>query len=286
VGDPARLRQFQREARAASALSHPNILTVYELGDVEGMPFIASELVEGPTLTELIAARRLTTDELLDTAIQVAEAVAEAHERGIVHCDLKPSNIMLTRHGLVKVLDFGLAQLMVGVAGPDPALGRTIGDSGVFRRHGTPGYMSPEQLAMGPADPRNDVYSLGAVLYEMATGQLPVDDESPPRTSDVENAQDSRQPLAGRPAELVRIIRRCLARKSDDRYPNGRGLAVDLERMRRRRARRRLLHKPLLFSAGLVVVVAVLLGWLLRPAPRVIGDQVPSFSPSVPGMKT
>jgi eukaryotic-like serine/threonine-protein kinase len=173
AGDTERLARFEKEARTASALSHPNIVTIYEVGQADGASFIAMELVEGRTLRSLLASGSLPLRKLLSIAAQAADGLAKAHAAGIVHRDLKPENIMVTRDGLVKILDFGLAKLVPAgfqaSRGPDhPTV--TIGtEAGTVL--GTAGYMSPEQASGEPVDFRSDQFSFGSILYEMASGR-------------------------------------------------------------------------------------------------------------------
>src|SRR5204863_4778950 len=163
--DESRLRRFQQEARAASALNHPNILTIHELGEVNGEQFIATEFVEGETLRERLNRAPLNLAETLDVAVQIAGALAAAHKAGVVHRDIKPENIMLRHDGYVKVLDFGLAKLTEQPASDvtTPAGVRVSTDIGVVM--GTSGYMSPEQTRGLSLDARTDIWSLGVVLY-------------------------------------------------------------------------------------------------------------------------
>src|SRR5438477_6015695 len=174
--DADRLRRFQQEARATSALNHPNILTIYEIGEADGTHFIATEFIDGTTLRDLLARERMKIDEVLDVSIQVASALAAAHEAGIVHRDIKPENIMLRRDGIVKVLDFGLAKLTeqprtatIDTSAPTKALVNT--EPGMVM--GTTHYMSPEQARGLETDARTDIWSLGCVLYELVAGRLP-----------------------------------------------------------------------------------------------------------------
>ena len=174
AADPERMQRFEREARAASALNHPNVATIYDVGESEGIHFIAMEHVEGETIAARIGGRPLTASEVIDIAVQVADALDVAHAKGITHRDIKPANLMLTqRRGFLKVLDFGIAKTAGGDAltpnddwsvEPRTAFGRVIGSGP---------YMSPEQIVGGDVDPRSDVFSLGVVVYEMATGRLP-----------------------------------------------------------------------------------------------------------------
>ncbi len=172
--DRERVRRFEREARAASALNHPNILTIFEIGEVEGAYFIATEFIDGQTLRERLAGSPIKVRELLDVAVQVASALSGAHEVGIVHRDIKPENIMVRRDGYVKVLDFGLAKLIERPSVKDRKVS-TIGqlDTDPGKVMGTARYMSPEQIMGRPVDGRTDIFSLGVVLYEMAARREP-----------------------------------------------------------------------------------------------------------------
>ena len=168
--DPDRLRRFEQEARAAAALNHPNILTVYQFGLHEGSPYLVSELLEGCTLREQLLGGSLAVRRAVDCAIQTARGLAAAHEKGIVHRDLKPENLFLAKDGRVKILDFGLAKLVSQRPAYDPG-NPTLSeatDPGVVL--GTVGYMSPEQVRGHDADGRADLFALGTIIYEMLTG--------------------------------------------------------------------------------------------------------------------
>src|SRR5881392_3226338 len=181
TGDAERLKRFQQEARAVVALNHPNILTVYEIGEDHSTHYIASELIEGETLRQRLTRGRMELSEAVDVAIQVASALAAAHEAGIVHRDINPGNIMLRPDGYVKVLDFGIAKLAeqeVPVTIPtDEAL--LLVETNLGSILGTVPYMSPEQTCGAPADKRTDIWSLGVILYEMVTGHQPFVGEAP-----------------------------------------------------------------------------------------------------------
>lgn len=234
--DEERVRRFEREARAASALNHPNILTIYEIGQAEAGHFIATEFVEGSTLRDLLSAGKIELKKLLDIGSQVAEALAEAHRAGIVHRDIKPENIMVRRDGYAKLLDFGLAKLTEAKSGEGlgSAAATSLTASGALV--GTIQYMSPEQAEGRGVDHRTDLFSLGSVLYEMATGEPAFTGES---FLEVLRKISSQQPVPVRevnrltPPELQRIIEKCLAKDPNERYQHADDLAVDLRRLRR-----------------------------------------------------
>ena len=168
VSDPDRKRRFIQEAKAASALNHPSIITIYDIDQADGVDFIAMEYVAGKTLDELIPRKGMRLSLALKYAVQIADALARAHGAGIIHRDLKPSNVMVDEHGLVKVLDFGLAKL-TETSGPEAKTAATPTGEGTIL--GTAAYMSPEQAEGKKVDARSDIFSLGSVLYEMVTGQ-------------------------------------------------------------------------------------------------------------------
>ena len=176
AGDPAALERFMLEARAASALNHPNICTVYAVENADGQSFIAMELLEGQSLDHKLLGPALSVDRVLDTSIQLADALDAAHAKGIIHRDIKPANVFVTSRGPIKILDFGLAKLTRAAEGQM----ETIGSSGVPGHLTSPGstvgtvaYMSPEQARGEELDPRSDLFSLGTVIYQMSTGKLP-----------------------------------------------------------------------------------------------------------------
>jgi serine/threonine protein kinase len=235
--DKNQVQRFHQEARAASALNHPNILTVHEVGQVDGTQFIATEYVEGQTLRARLTLGPIDLHEALDVAAQVAAALVAAHAAGIVHRDIKPENIMIRRDGIVKVLDFGLAKLaptQSSRSGPDDskrALVKT--NPGVVM--GTVGYMSPEQARGLSLDARTDIWSLGVVIYQMLTGSSPF---SGATTSDTLVSILEREPRSLKsfspdiPEELEWIVTKALTKDCDDRYQTAREMLTDLRRLK------------------------------------------------------
>ena len=170
--NPDRLARFQREARAVAALNHPHIVTIYSVEHADGIHFLTMELVEGQALDLLICADGLALEQIVKIATELADALGAAHEKGIVHRDLKPANVMVTQDGRVKVLDFGLAK-EVATGDADEATRTSLGNTQAGVVMGTPAYMSPEQISARPLDHRTDIFSLGVMLHEMATGRKP-----------------------------------------------------------------------------------------------------------------
>jgi non-specific serine/threonine protein kinase len=235
----ASLERFRQEARTASALNHENICTIYEVNDHEGQPFIAMELLEGESLGERLLSRPLTNDQILDIAIQVSDALDAAHRKGIVHRDVKPANIFITSRGRAKVLDFGLAKLTREHEQAAVAAGATL-DSPMLTSPGatvgTVAYMSPEQARGEEVDARSDLFSFGAVLYQMATGKLPFEG---PTSAVIFHAILEKNPAAptdlnpSLPPAFNDVVLKTLEKDPDLRCQSAAELRADLKRIRR-----------------------------------------------------
>ena len=232
-----RMRRFTQEAKAAATLNHPNIAHIYEVGDDNGVSFIAMEHVEGQALDATIGGRPLDTTQIIWIGIQIADALDEAHAKGITHRDIKPLNIMITPRGAVKVLDFGIAKVVRPADKALPASDlATLVKTSPGMVMGTVQYMSPEQALGREIDHRTDIFSLGVVLYEMATGRLPFSGATASETIDrITHAQP--EAIArfnyNVPAELERVVRKCLEKDRERRYQSARELQVDLENLKR-----------------------------------------------------
>ena len=289
-GNPIALERFRREARASSALNHPHICTIYDIGEHEGQPFICMELMEGETLKQRIARKPFKTEEILGLGIQLADALSAAHGKGIVHRDLKPANLFLTERGDAKVLDFGLAKL--GPTGKEEG-GETADSDGPTQVKaedltspgtalGTVAYMSPEQARGEDLDARTDIFSLGVVLYEMATGQPAFTGSTSAVICEAILNKTPTSPSRLNPEvsdELERAIGRCLEKDRDLRYQSASDLRADLKRLKRDTDSGKSMARPaaqpgrrrsgaLPWAGAGTLVVAGALGWwlLTRPA--------------------
>jgi Tol biopolymer transport system component/predicted Ser/Thr protein kinase len=244
VADAERKRRFVQEAKAASALNHPNIVHVYDISSDGGVDFIAMEYVGGKTLDQLIPRKGMRLNDALKLAVQVADALTRAHAAGIVHRDLKPGNIMVSEHGLVKVLDFGLAKLTESALGEDEATRTAKPRTEEGTVVGTAAYMSPEQAEGKPVDARSDIFSFGAVLYEMVTGARAFRGDSRMSTLAAVLHHEP-APMGGEiPRELERIIRRCLRKDADKRFHHMVDVRVALEELKEESGSGRLAVSP------------------------------------------
>jgi len=291
--DSQALARFQREAQAASALNHPNICTIFDIGEQDGEAFIAMEFLSGMTLKHRISGQRLPTDELLNLAVEIADALDAAHAQGIIHRDIKPANIFVTERGHAKILDFGLAKRSAAGTGSieittssDQWSGDTTAErlTGAGSTLGTIAYMSPEQIRAEELDPRTDLFSFGVVLYEMATGASPFHAESTGLIFDSILNRAPRPP--GRlnpemPADLDRIIQRALQKDPDLRYQRASKLRDDLKQLTRdtdsrrsgsAQSQRRWRTWAAATCGGLIMISAILGYFLTRPPvpPRVL----------------
>jgi len=230
VADPHYRARFLQEARLASSLNHPNIATIHDVGEAEGLHFIAMELVEGESLRRRVAGQPLKLPALLDLALQIADALAEAHGKAVVHRDLKGDNILVTPQGRVKVLDFGLAKHLPDAAGATVTVAAPLTESGMVM--GTVSYMAPEQALGQPVDARSDLFSFGVVLFEMAAGRLPFQGET--ATAIIDQILHQPPPeVRDLPPVVEQVLLKLLEKAPEDRYQSARELVVDLRRLKK-----------------------------------------------------
>jgi eukaryotic-like serine/threonine-protein kinase len=293
---PDALERFRREARAISSLNHPNICTLYDVGEHEGQPFLVMERIEGQSLKQRLTGSALAANEAISIASQVCEALEAAHARGIVHRDIKPANIFITSRGPVKILDFGLAKLR---SEPQPAPEATLDAAAsphestitiLGRAMGTASYMSPEQARGEDVDGRSDLFSLGVVLYHITTGIRPFEGDTPAKTVEAilaGNPAPPRQRNPTVPVRLERVILKALETDRVARYQTAAELQADLERLRMPASwRSRWLAAAaaaLLLSLG-VTLIGLRLGWFGEPSamPELKARQVTSNPPEDP----
>ncbi len=279
--DADRLRRFEQEARAASALNHPNILTIFDVGTHTGSPYVVSELLEGETLRQRLATAALPSRKAIDYAREVARGLSAAHEKGIAHRDLKPENLFVTKDGRVKILDFGLAKLTAPKLGKGektdaPTVPIETGSGMVL---GTVGYMSPEQVRGQAADHRSDIFSFGAIFYEMLAGRRAFKGDSAVETMSAilkEEPPELSETNRQLPPGLERVVRHCLEKNREERFQSSSDLAFALEAISGLSVpsgavapvRPRALLTPWLVRTGVLVVVAALAYLLGRGAER------------------
>ena len=286
VSDPERKQRFVQEAKAASALSHPNIITIYDIGNEGGNDFIVMEYLAGKTLDQRIPRKGMKLNEALKIAIQRAEALAKAHSAGIIHRDLKPSNVMVSDDGLVKVLDFGLAKLTeVGSGTGETLTQESLTEEGMIV--GTVSYMSPEQAQGKMVDARSDIFSFGSVLYEIVSGKRAFEGDSRASTLGAIIHKEP-EPVSGRiPRDLEKILNRCLRKDRDRRFQDMKDLKVELQEIKEESESGTLettgevkpsLRRRFIWGTGVITtLIIVALGvWFVRPK---VGKPEPPLSP-------
>jgi eukaryotic-like serine/threonine-protein kinase len=293
AGDAAALNRFQREARAASALNHPRICTIHDLGDYQGRPFFVMEFLEGQPLNERIDGKPLPVPELVDFAVQVCDALQAAHAKGIIHRDIKPANIFVTASGQVKILDFGLAKLVTESHSASTIV--TVSETEIIssamtqtrpgRLMGTPAYLSPEQARAEEVDARTDIFSFGLVLYEMATGRPAFRGQTWGELIDAILHETPAKPSALNPAvpgNLERIILKALEKERKTRYQSVEELLADLSEFQTAKQRRAAWRARLVVAgAALVLTTGIVMAMILwkgsvNDAPNIVQRQVTS----------
>jgi TolB-like protein/tetratricopeptide (TPR) repeat protein len=282
LADESARKRFRKEAVTLAKLRHPNIGTIYEFGSEEGRDYLVMECIPGTTLSERLAFGPLPEKEVLDVAAQVAAAIEEAHEHGIVHCDLKPSNVMITPKGHVKVLDFGVARLTQSAMEETAGTNSSIDDTGLMT--GTLPYMAPEQLLGETTDARTDIHAFGVLLYEMIAARRAFPELLVPRVTESILHRTPLPPSALAPEispELERIILKCLEKSPEDRYQSAKELRVDLRRLAAPSTATGPVHRPPRASrlprsakAGALILLAILLAALFEPRFRLWGQQM------------